>query len=94
MAPEFEVVVSADEVVHSKPAPDCYLLALQQMGLLGPARPWHLKTPRHGVASAIAAGAGVCGHTHRRCQPPKISVRRLWWCQDMAAAVDWVLKRG
>jgi HAD superfamily hydrolase (TIGR01509 family) len=29
----FKQVISADDVVHSKPAPECYLMALQKLGL-------------------------------------------------------------
>jgi HAD superfamily hydrolase (TIGR01509 family) len=55
MASAFETVVSADDVVHNKPAPDGYLLALQRMGLQA-----HevvaLEDTEHGVAAATAAG--------------------------------------
>ena len=55
LAPHFETVVAADDVVYSKPAPDCYLLALQRMGLQA-----HdtvaFEDTEHGVAAAIAAG--------------------------------------
>ncbi|MDR7305589.1 HAD family phosphatase [Rhodoferax saidenbachensis] len=55
LAPAFETVVSADDVVHSKPAPDCYLLALQRMGLPAQAVVAFEDT-EHGVAAAVAAG--------------------------------------
>jgi HAD superfamily hydrolase (TIGR01509 family) len=55
LAPAFETVVSADDVVHNKPAPDGYLLALQRMGLQA-----HevvaLEDTEHGVAAATSAG--------------------------------------
>lgn len=51
----FETVVSADDVVHSKPAPDCYLLALARMGLQAD-DVVAFEDTEHGVASAVAAG--------------------------------------
>jgi len=47
--------VSADDVVHSKPAPDCYLLALQRMGVAAH-QAVAFEDTEHGVAAAIAAG--------------------------------------
>lgn len=55
LAPVFETVVSADDVVHSKPAPDCYLLALQRMGMQAH-ETVAFEDTEHGVAAAIAAG--------------------------------------
>lgn len=55
LAATFETVVSADDVVHSKPAPDCYLLALQRMGL-PPQEAVAFEDTEHGVAAAVAAG--------------------------------------
>ncbi len=55
LAAAFETVVSADDVVHSKPAPDCYLLALQRMGLSAN-DVVAFEDTEHGVAAAIAAG--------------------------------------
>jgi HAD superfamily hydrolase (TIGR01509 family) len=55
MAPSFETVVSADDVVHNKPAPDGYLLALRRMGLQAH-EAVALEDTEHGVAAATAAG--------------------------------------
>jgi len=55
LASAFETVVSADDVAHSKPAPDCYLLALQRMGLLAK-DVVAFEDTEHGVAAATAAG--------------------------------------
>ncbi|CAM8663794.1 COG0637 Predicted phosphatase/phosphohexomutase [Comamonadaceae bacterium] len=92
MAPEFEVVVSADEVVHSKPAPDCYLLALQQMGLQA-SEAVAFEDTEHGVASAIAAGVACVAIPTPMSAAQDFSAATVV-VQDMAAAVDWVLKRG
>ena len=92
MAPEFEVVVSADEVVHSKPAPDCYLLALQQMGLQA-SEAVAFEDTEHGVASAIAAGVACVAIPTPMSAAQDFSAATVV-VQDMAAAVDWVLKQG
>lgn len=91
MAPEFEVVVSADEVVHSKPAPDCYLLALQQMGLQAH-EAVAFEDTEHGVAAAVAAGVACV------VIPTPMSASQNFRAAtivlpDMPSAVDWVLGR-
>lgn len=51
----FSVVVSADDVKHSKPAPDCYLLAIEKLGL----QPEHclaVEDTAHGMQAALQAG--------------------------------------
>ena len=56
LASHFAVVVSVDDVRHSKPAPDCYLLAIERLGL--PAADCiAIEDTEHGVAAA--AGAGI-----------------------------------
>jgi HAD superfamily hydrolase (TIGR01509 family) len=55
LGPVFETVVSADDVVNNKPAPDGYLLALQLMGLQAH-EAIALEDTEHGVAAATAAG--------------------------------------
>ena len=51
----FSVVVSADDVKHSKPSPDCYLLAVKKLGL----QPGHclaIEDTAHGMQAALRAG--------------------------------------
>lgn len=55
LAAHFAVVVSGDDVRHGKPAPDCYLLALERLGL--PAGDClALEDTEHGLAAARGAG--------------------------------------
>ncbi len=55
LASHFAVVVSVDDVRHSKPAPDCYLLALERLGL--PAGDClAIEDTGHGLAAATGAG--------------------------------------
>lgn len=51
----FSTIVCKDDVVHSKPAPDCYLLALKQLGLTAP-QAVAIEDTEHGVISATQAG--------------------------------------
>lgn len=51
----FSTIVCKDDVVHSKPAPDCYLLALKQLGLTA-SKAIAIEDTEHGVRSATLAG--------------------------------------
>lgn len=51
----FECVVSADDVIATKPDPACYRLALQRMGL-GAHEALAIEDTAHGVAAAVGAG--------------------------------------
>jgi HAD superfamily hydrolase (TIGR01509 family) len=55
LAADFEVIVTADDVARSKPAPDSYLLAIERLGLAA-AECVAIEDTAHGVASARAAG--------------------------------------
>ncbi|MCJ8338682.1 MAG: HAD family phosphatase [Pseudomonadales bacterium] len=51
----FSTVVSGDDVAHSKPAADCYLLALQRLGLTA-AQCIAIEDTENGVIAASSAG--------------------------------------
>jgi HAD superfamily hydrolase (TIGR01509 family) len=51
----FDVIVTSDDALHSKPAPDIYLLACERLGV-APERVLALEDSAAGVASAKAAG--------------------------------------
>ncbi|MDQ7733127.1 HAD family phosphatase [Halomonas sp. SpR1] len=51
----FSAIVSGDDVRASKPAPDCYLLALQQLGLSA-AECLAIEDTQHGLEAAYQAG--------------------------------------
>jgi HAD superfamily hydrolase (TIGR01509 family) len=55
LAPLFKVVVTADDVVHGKPAPDMFLLAAQQMGV-PPEKCLVFEDAEPGMRAAEAAG--------------------------------------
>ena len=59
---QFEITIAGDEVEHSKPAPDMFLLAAQRLGL-PPERCAVVEDSGPGVAAGVAAGMptlGVC----------------------------------
>lgn len=56
----FSVVVTCDDVRNNKPAPDCYLLALERLGIAA-AEAVALEDTEHGVHAAVAAGVACCG---------------------------------
>jgi len=56
--PAPHVIVSSDDVVRSKPAPDCYLLAAQRLGV-APDRCLVIEDSAHGIAAGKAAGMHV-----------------------------------
>jgi sugar-phosphatase len=53
--PDPPTLVTAEDVAHGKPAPDCYLLAAERLGVR-PERCLVLEDTDHGVAAARAAG--------------------------------------
>lgn len=55
LAGAFDAIVTSDDVEHSKPAPDIYLLACERLGVR-PAEALALEDSPSGVAAAKAAG--------------------------------------
>jgi HAD superfamily hydrolase (TIGR01509 family) len=62
LSPFFDVVCSATEVRHGKPAPDLFLLAARRLGL-APARCAVIEDSIFGIAAAKAAGMQAIGFT-------------------------------
>ncbi len=56
----FDAVVTSDDVVHGKPAPDVYLLACERLGV-APADALALEDSPSGIAAAKAAGLACIG---------------------------------
>ena len=55
LEPLFSLTVSGDDVRNSKPAPDCYLLALARLGLR-PGECMAIEDTEHGLQAAAQAG--------------------------------------
>jgi HAD superfamily hydrolase (TIGR01509 family) len=92
LAAAFETVVSADDVVQSKPAPDCYLLALQRMGLSA-RDAVAFEDTEHGVAAAIAAGLACVAIPTEMSAGHDFSVATVI-LPTMQDAVRWALAQG
>lgn len=88
----FDTVVSGDDVLRSKPAPDCYRLALQRLGL-PPEACIALEDTEAGVQAATGAGLRVLAIPHALSahQDLRRAHRRM---ADLAEAADWVLARS
>lgn len=54
----FDAIVTGDEVVHGKPAPDIFLLAARRVGV-APDRCWVVEDSQAGVGAGRAAGMRV-----------------------------------
>lgn len=54
----FDLVVSGGDVRHGKPAPDCYLLAMERLGA-APEESVIFEDSETGIAAAEASGCGV-----------------------------------
>ncbi len=60
LADAFGAIVTSDDVEHSKPAPDIYILACRRLGV-APSEALALEDSASGVAAAKAAGLAVIG---------------------------------
>lgn len=56
----FSTIVSGDDVPRSKPAPDCYLLALERLGMQA-GECIAIEDTQHGIEAATAAGIACYG---------------------------------
>ena len=90
----FDVILTAEDVVHKKPAPDIFLLAAERLGL--DARDCLvIEDAVSGVAAAKAAGARCLALTSSFT---KDQLRDAdYWAADLADApadvLDWTLSR-
>lgn len=55
---QFDLLITADQVEHGKPSPDCYLMACQQLDL-APQSCLVLEDSNNGVRSGLSAGCNV-----------------------------------
>ena len=84
----FETVVSGDDVANSKPAPDCYLLAVRRLGLL-PSECVAIEDTEHGVNSAAAAGVRCLAVPNEMSRQHDFSQATAVF-NDLAAASCWL----
>lgn len=88
LAEGFECVVSADDVLRTKPDPACYRLALARMGLR-PEQALAIEDTAHGVDAATQAGVACIAIPTALSRGHDFS-RACAVLPDMAAAVAWI----
>ncbi|WP_165396811.1 HAD family hydrolase [Sphaerotilus mobilis] len=86
----FDTLVGMDDVPRNKPFPDCYLLALDRLGLQA-GEAVAFEDSQHGLAAAVAAGVPAIAI------PTPISAehdfsRATAICTDLVAATDWLTR--
>ena len=91
LAEFFTTVVSGDDVANSKPAPDCYRLAVHRLGLL-PSECVAIEDTEHGVISAAAAGVACLAVPNEMSMNHDFSQAAALF-KDLAGAVAWI-QRG
>ncbi len=91
MEGSFEVIVSGDDVDHPKPAPDCYLLAVERLGV-PPDRCVAIEDSVSGVHSAWKAGLTVLAVTNTMAATELGQADELF--DSTTAAVDWILAKN
>ena len=84
----FETVVSGDDVKNSKPAPDCYLLAVRRLGLQ-PSECIAIEDTEHGVNSAAAAGVACLAVPNEMSRHHDFSLATAVF-DELSAAVSWI----
>ena len=82
------VVVSGDDVENSKPAPDCYLLAAEKLGLQ-PSECLAIEDTYNGSLSAIRANMECIGvsSSHR---VRNLFSKTAYECSDLNIATQWI----
>jgi len=84
------VCVSGDDVVNSKPAPDCYLLAAEKLGFQ-PSECLAIEDTYNGSLAAIGAGIkciGVSGSDRVR----DLFTQTIYECTDLNMATKWIFE--
>lgn len=84
----FETIVTADDVRYSKPSPDCYLLAVANLGL-EPEDCVAIEDTEHGVAAAAAAGVACLAVPNEMSKHHDFS-RATQVFSDLLSTVAWV----
>ena len=82
------VVVSGDDVKNSKPAPDCYLLAAEKLGL-HPSECLAIEDTYNGSTSAFQANIkciGVSSSSRMR----KLFDETIYTCNNLDMATQWI----
>lgn len=87
LASYIQTVVTVEDVTYSKPAPDCYLLALEQLGLTA-AQGVAIEDTSHGARAAVDAGLSCIAiptelsKEHDFSHATAIYPSMQQWCED------------
>ena len=84
----FQTVVSGDDVDHSKPAPDCYLLALKRLSLQA-SDCLAIEDSENGVRAALAARVPCIAISTAMSKHDKLS-EAMCTFNDLDAASVWI----
>jgi HAD superfamily hydrolase (TIGR01509 family) len=85
-------VITSDDVMHSKPAPDCYLHAMEKLGV----KPEHcvaFEDSITGCMSALAAGVPCVGVSSRVSQDDFFQGKTIGSFINLAEANAWLRQR-
>lgn len=92
LAPYFETVVAAEDVIRNKPAPDGYLLAAQRLGL-PPAQCVAIEDTEHGSNAAHAAGIACVAVPTAMSRHHDFSRANAVF-ETLPEAIAWILARA
>ncbi len=82
------VSVSGDDVLNSKPAPDCYLLAAEKLGL-EPSECLAIEDTYNGSLAAIGAGIKCIG-VSESSRVRSLFTETICECTDLNIATKWI----
>ena len=82
------IVVSGDDVTNSKPAPDCYLLAAEKLGLL-PSECLAVEDTYNGSIAAISADIKCVG-VSTSSSARGLFTGTIYECSNLNIATKWI----
>ncbi len=84
------VCISGDDVVNSKPAPDCYLLAADKLGFQ-PTECLAIEDTYNGSLAAIGAGIKCVGVSESN-RVRSLFTETIYECTDLNMATKWIFE--
>ena len=83
--------VSSDDVIHSKPSPDCYLLAMEKLGVQSD-ECFAIEDTEHGIRAATSAGINCLAVPTEMSQHHDFSAATRVF-DNISETTDWILDR-
>jgi len=84
-------LVSSDDVIHSKPAPDCYLLAMEKLGVLAD-ECLAIEDTEHGIRAATGAGIRCLAIPTEMSRHHNFSAATRVF-DDISETGNWIMER-